>query len=358
MGDMMDQQRMRDIMGGVDQSFRAQVLRCALAVAAGPYAAVTWLRRRMYRWGLLPSRRPEAPVICVGNLTTGGTGKSPMVAWVVNALQEMGHRPAILTRGYKASAGKSDEATMLLRQTSARVYVNPDRTAAAAEAVRDGADVLVMDDGFQHLRLRRDLDIVLIDATNPFGYGWVLPRGMAREPRSALRDANVIVITRSDRIEPKQLEDLSARLERLAPQALHCWAEHKPIAVIDEFGDCRDLSLLAGKAVYAFAGIARPEQFFTTAAQAGARLVGQLALDDHAAMTDGTRERIHQAATEADASVLLTTQKDFARLARSDFALPVWQLAIEIDLFDNQQSLLDRLLAAAGQGTSGPRHGE
>ena len=342
----MNQQSIRDIMSGRRSGVGPSVLRSVLAAASVPYAGLTWLRRRLYRAGILPSRAAEAPVVCVGNLTTGGTGKSPMVAWVVNALQEMGHRPAILTRGYKADASGSDEAEMLRNVTAAMVIVDADRVAGAARAVSDGADVLVMDDGFQHLRLRRDLDIVLIDATNPFGYGWCLPRGMLREPRSALRRAGVVVITRSSRIEPSQLEELSATLERLAPEALLCWADHRPIAVVDEKGDHRDLSLLKGRAVYAFAGIAEPRQFFDSLSEQGARVVGSRALDDHCAYSEPLLRELSEAAVAAGASALVTTQKDFARLDDPALGLPLWQLAVEIDLFDNHDAFLARLQTA------------
>ncbi|MFW5840583.1 MAG: tetraacyldisaccharide 4'-kinase, partial [Planctomycetota bacterium] len=193
--------------------------------------------------------------------------------------------------------------------------------------------------------------LLLIDAINPFGYGWTLPRGMAREPRGALSDADVVVITHCDRIQPERLESLSAHLERLAPQAMHCWAEHKPIAVIDEFGDYRDLSLLKGKDVYAFAAIANPEQFFQTAGDLRAELRGQLGLADHAELTGRTIESINTQAGRSGASVLLTTQKDFARLSRTDFALPLWQIAIEIDLFDSQQQLIERIARTIGEPT-------
>ena len=178
---------MREIMSGRRRGAGASLLRAALATVAGPYAGTMWLRRWMYRRALLPSRRAKVPVICIGNITTGGTGKTPMVAWVVGRLKAAGCNPAILTRGYRPAAGQSDEAELLKHLCDAPVVINGDRPAGAAQAVAGGADVLVMDDGFQHRRLRRDMDVVLIDATNPFGYGHCLPRGLLREGPSALR---------------------------------------------------------------------------------------------------------------------------------------------------------------------------
>ncbi|RLG28969.1 tetraacyldisaccharide 4'-kinase, partial [Methanosarcinales archaeon] len=179
----MDTEQVRDIMSGRRRGVGAAALRAAAAVASCPYAAAMRLRRWAYRKGVLSSRSARAGVICVGNITTGGTGKTPMVAWVVDRLAQAGKTPAILTRGYRSAEGGSDEAALLKRLTGAAVVVNPDRAAGAKQALAGGADVLVMDDGFQHLRLRRDLDVVLIDATNPFGFGRCLPRGMLREPR-------------------------------------------------------------------------------------------------------------------------------------------------------------------------------
>ncbi|MCY2924491.1 MAG: tetraacyldisaccharide 4'-kinase, partial [Planctomycetota bacterium] len=134
-------------------------------VLGAPYAGAVRLRRWAYRKGLLHSHKAGVPVVCVGNLTAGGTGKTPMVAWVVKHLREQGRRPAILTRGYKAHRGISDEAELLKAVTGADVVVQADRVAGAAGAIAAGADVCVMDDGYQHLRLRRDFSIVLLDAT-------------------------------------------------------------------------------------------------------------------------------------------------------------------------------------------------
>ena len=176
----MNEQKVRDILSGRQTGPVAALLRATLSAASVPYAAAMRVRRDAYRRGVLASHAAGVPVICVGNVTTGGTGKTPMVAWVVRRLLENGFAPAILTRGYKSSAGQSDEAELLRRSLPASVpiVVNGNRLAGAQAARQQGANVLVMDDGFQHHRLRRDLDIVLIDATNPFGFGRCLPRGL------------------------------------------------------------------------------------------------------------------------------------------------------------------------------------
>ncbi len=233
----MDQQKVLDILSGQAKGPWPTALRGVLTAAEVPYAVLMRLRRWAYRKELLPSFDPGVPVISIGNLTTGGTGKTPMVAWVVRRLRRICQRPAVLTRGYKAQAGRSDEAVMLRLQlqrppgslpaaseevaaaipTEVPVFIDPHRVAAAKAAVAAGADVLVMDDGFQHLRLKRDLDIVLVDATCPLGFEHVLPRGLLREPPSALAAADALVITHADLLDASSLAALRKRLTFLAP---------------------------------------------------------------------------------------------------------------------------------------------
>jgi len=356
----MDEQSVRDILSGRRRGAAWSCLRAGLWAASRPYAGAMRLRRWAYRRGLLRSRSAGVPVICVGNLTTGGTGKTPMVAWVVERLTEAGRRPAILTRGYKAAeageAGevRSDEARLLRELTGAAVVVRADRVAGAAAAVADGADVLVMDDGFQHRRLRRDLDIVLIDAIEPFGYGHCLPRGLLREGPSALADAHAVVLTHSDEVPPERLTRLGERVARLARGASHHVGVHRPSAVIDATGAERPLDDLLGRKVYAFCGLAGPEHFFTTLAGLGARLTGRRALDDHAAYTPELLRRLVAEAKRSEAGILVTTQKDYVKLAAMGAAPRVWQLAVRMDIVGGHERLVRRVLAAAGDCPRSP----
>jgi tetraacyldisaccharide 4'-kinase len=313
------------------------------------------LRRWAYRRQLpgLFSRRPHCDnrtaIICVGNITTGGTGKTPMVAMIVRHLGELGRRPAILTRGYKARGGKSDEAQLLeqLSQGPRRVnvIVNPDRVAGAKVAIGQGADVLVMDDGFAHLRLGRDLNIVLIDALNPFGYGYCLPRGLLREPPSALVDADAIVITHADQASPEDVAALRRKLAALAPRATIHQAAHVPVCVIDAQGREQPPQTLAGKKVFAFCGLGNPESFFETVVRLGPELVGKLALDDHAAYDATTLDSIVRAARACGAEMLLTTQKDFVKLRSLPCNMEIRQLAVRMEITQGRQELLDKIAA-------------
>lgn len=345
----MNEQKIRDILSGRQGGPFAAALRAALAPAGAAWSALMRLRRAAYRGRILSSRPAGIPVICVGNVTTGGTGKTPMVAWVTKQLLRGGFTPAILTRGYKAASGRSDEAE-LLRQSlpeSVAVVVDADRVAGAGQARSRGANVLVMDDGFQHRRLRRNLDIVLIDATNPFGFGKCLPRGLLREPLSALADAGAIVITRSDMVAPDVLARLRQTLSILAPRASLHEAVHAPTHLVGAAGATMPLESLLGRGVYAFCGIANPGSFFAMLRRAGAKVLGERPLADHVAYDVGEAQAISRAAATCGAEVLVATQKDAVKLSRASFTLPLWQLAVEMQVSSGAEELTGKILAVA-----------
>jgi tetraacyldisaccharide 4'-kinase len=302
------------------------------------------LRRWAYRRGLLPSRSAPVGVISVGNLTAGGTGKTPMVAWIVRLLQASGRKPAVVMRGYRSRAGRSDEATLLKQLTGAEVVVNPDRLAGAVAAAAAGADVIVLDDAFQHRRLRRDLDIVLIDATDPFGLGHCLPRGLLREPAGAIRDAHAIVITRSDAVAPEGLQALRRRLGQLAPQASIALAVHRVAAMIDPDGRRAEPSALSGRSVFAFCGIGNPEHFRNTLARLGVRVVGSRCLGDHVHYSAALLTELCEQARQCGCELMITTQKDYVKIDPGKVAIPLWQLAIEIDVVEGRDELLGQLV--------------
>ncbi len=360
-----------DILGGTRTTPTARLLRAGLCTASLPYAAAMRLRRFAYRRRLLPSHWAPVPVLCVGNLTTGGTGKTPMVAWCVQRLQEMNRHPAILTRGYRARDGASDEADLLARLASVPVIVNPDRVAGARDAAASGADVLVMDDGLQHLRLRRDLDIVLIDATNPFGFGHTLPRGLLREPLSALRCAGAIVITRSDAIGPDALRRLDERLGALAPGAVRARAVHAPVGWRDDAGNLLPPDALRGRRVCAFCGLGNPDAFFATVERlAGENVDGlgggdterlgresverfaggvveRIALPDHAHYDAPALAAIASRADAAHADALVTTEKDDVKLPPAPFDRPLYRLVIRMEIVAGEADLLQQIARAA-----------
>ncbi len=353
---IIEDRRARAIMSGQCGGVSASCIRAATWVASKPYALAMRLRRWGYRRGVLASHEAPVPVISVGNITTGGTGKTPMAAWIVRHLAESGRKPAIVMRGYRATktapdaAPKSDEAELLAALTGAPVIVEPDRVAGARRATEAGCDVVVLDDGFQHRRLRRQLDIVLIDAVEPLGFGHCLPRGLLREPPAALADADAVVITHADEVTPQRLSELRSKLAALCKSGVTmAEAMHKPVTVIDDAGRSHPPATLAGRAVLAFSGLGSPEHFTESLARLGAKIIGAVEIGDHAAYSAAMMTNLADLARQGGAEILVTTQKDHVRLAH--LAAPqgarIWQLAVEMDVTAGRDELLARIDEAA-----------
>ena len=245
-------------MSGEDVSLRGGCLRAGLSAAVPLYALGNAARSAGFKLGLKRTRSLGRPTVSVGNLTTGGTGKTPMVGWVVRELLERGHRPCILLRGYRG--GDEAEEHRLLLGDRARVEPNPDRVVAAGMALKDDPSItcFVLDDGFQHRRAQRDLDLVLIDATNPWGYGAMLPRGLMREPKSALKRADYVVVTRSDQVPPEELAEIDAQIKALTGKPPIAHAAHGWVGLRDASDEEHGLSVLNNKAVMGVVGIGNP----------------------------------------------------------------------------------------------------
>jgi tetraacyldisaccharide 4'-kinase len=314
-----------------------------------PYGAAAHLRARAYRKGILKSQHLDGTVISVGNLTTGGTGKTPMVLWIAERLLAEGKKVGVLTRGYRgekiapasennsqtgtATAMKttSDEALLLQSRLGNRVQfgVGANRYAAGRELAKRGVNWFVLDDGFQHLQLARHVDIVLIDATNPFSGGRLLPAGHLREPRSALARADIIVITRSTHapaIESAIRRDSAAPIFYARPKldAIHSFTEGQIAgAVAPE----------ALPKLLAFCGVGNPTAFLDDLRTWGLDIVGHKFFPDHHRYTDNDDEEILQQASEAGASGLICTEKDFYnRHAISGHRLPVFYCSISMQI--------------------------
>lgn len=308
------------VLRGTAHGAAPTLLRTLLAPFGWVYGLLTRVRRWAFRAGLARTHRMDVPVISVGNLTVGGTGKTPMVEWLVRWLAENGRRPAVLSRGYGArTRGKNDEA-MLLERHLPRVphYVRADRVRAGDEARAGGADCLVLDDGFQHLRMGRDLDIVMIDATDPAGNGRMLPAGPLREPFSCVRNADALVLTRTDVAEESRLEKLRARVGALAPQAAPVTTAHHPkVLLLADGHEAESLDWLSGRRVYVFCGIGNPDGFLRTVARLSADIVGATFLPDHFSYGDEDLAALAAACERADAEVAVTTEKDAVKLVKA-----------------------------------------
>ena len=333
------------------------LLRLVLTPPSWLFAAAAELRVALYRSGVFSRHRVPAPVISVGNLTVGGTGKTPLVEWVVREVRSLGKRPAVLSRGYGARADEiPDELAALAENLPEFLFVrDPDRVRGALTAIENHhADTLVLDDGFQHVRLARDVDLVTVDATGPFGGNHCLPAGALREPVRALRRAHGVVLTRSDQVDEAERAEVLRRIRQAAPRAAVATTTHAPVDLRPVgTGALRPLAWLDGRRVYAVSGIGNPGAFEETLASLGADLVGTARHSDHqrydAALLDGISSR----AVAAGAEAVVTTQKDAVKWGgRPESPVPAFALHVGIDFASGEEEirslLRDALRPASG----------
>ncbi len=331
---------------------RGGVRRGALGFAELPYtAAVNWRNRRFDRAHDSIERVP-VPVVSVGNLTLGGTGKTPMVEWLARWFAVRGVRVAIVSRGYGATDGrKNDEALELELALPAVPHVqNPDRVAASRTAIETcGCELILLDDGFQHRRLARDLDVVLLDASAPFGFEHVFPRGMLREPALGLRRANVVCLTRADLLGKAEREAIRHRVALLAPRAAWCEAVHAESELRNVTGQTLPTTAIAGRRLAAFCGIGNPAAFRRTLESLGGEIAWWREFPDHHAYSVPAQAEIAAAIEAAAAELVVTTRKDLVKLPVETLgARPLWALVIAMQLREGGPGLereLERVLA-------------
>jgi len=343
----------------------AAILALAAALAR-IYSLGARTRRALYARGRLPVKRLPAPVVSVGNLTVGGTGKTPMVACLARIFQDRGLRLVILTRGYggrrgavlKVSDGErlyhqppevGEEAYWLARSLpGVAVYTGACRYQAglsAWEELRPRPRLFLLDDGFQHFQLHRDLDLVLLDAEAPFGNGYLLPRGPLREPVSALAAAHLLVLTR---YRAAAHEAVLSQLKETFPEKAVLTAAIEPVAARRYPGGApAPLAALRDQPLLAFAGLARPGVFARTLKELGVNLTGFRAFPDHFPFSEADLARLSQEARARGAAALITTAKDWSRLGeRWERDPPLWVLEVEARLDqDLPRHLLDPVLA-------------
>lgn len=313
----MDETRLIEILSGERRGLAATLSRFLFAGLSAPYGAAVAVRNLAYDRGWLQIYRAAVPVISVGNLTTGGTGKTPITAFLARELQARGLRPGLLSRGYRSLDGvENDEKRVLDRLCPGVPQVqNPDRVAGAERAVREfGCNVLILDDGLQHRRLWRDVDIVLIDALRPWGFGRLLPRGLLRESASGLRRADLIVITRADLAPALRLADLRREIAGITPAPV-VEVAFEPGRLIDCEGSETPVSSLGGRDCLAFCGIGNPEGFAATLRSAGISAELEV-FPDHHHYTNAEFERLEHQAEALGAVALVTTLKDLVKLPK------------------------------------------
>jgi len=349
------------------------------------YGAAGNARRALYRAGVLRVERIAAPVVSVGNLTAGGTGKTPLVEWLARAAAREGRRVCILTRGYgRADAGErvvvsdgervlaeareaGDEPRLLaesLRGLPVAVVSDANRVAAARWALESlRSEVFILDDGFQHLRVARDLNILTLDATDPWGGGRLIPRGRLREPPGEMRRADIIVITRAELAG--DLEDLRARAGSLSGGRPVFVARTATLrlaaldgAAVGETGGARETNEITQtlradipQPLAAFCAIGNPQAFFAHARRHAFTLNYTRAFTDHHAYTQRDVDECVREAVRHGARALVTTAKDAVKLRALRFALPCYVLEIALKFDDEQRmrAILNECISVRGR---------
>jgi len=368
----LDDVAFKALISGQRRGVISALQRGGLSALSLFYGLAVRLRNRGFELGWKKTFHAAVPVISVGNITTGGTGKTPLVAWLANWFRGRGVNVALLSRGYRSLAAPggdasgspvtpgadasgspvNDEKLVLDRLCPGVPHVQqPDRVAGAESAVEQhGAELLILDDGFQHRRLQRDLDIVLIDALNPFGYGRLLPRGLLREPLSGLRRADAIVLTRADQCAAEEKASILETLHRFAPECDVVEAAFRPSGLINSTGDTAALTSLDGVPVVAFCGIGNPESFRRTLA--GCEVREFRAFPDHHHYTASDMELLAQSATRHEAREFVTTLKDLVKINAAEIGgRPVRAMQISAEILNNGE----RLEAHLGRFVSGAR---
>ncbi len=321
------------------------------------YGAILGIRASLYRKGVFSSHRAGVPVISVGNIASGGTGKTPTVDYLVKLLLAEGRRVAVVSRGYGVRvegvrivcAGQGpllppsecgDEPYLLARRNPGAIVVVAPRRRDGVRAAEEelGADVVILDDGFQHLAVRRDLDIVLLDACRPLGNGRPLPAGILRESPSALARADLFLLTRCPDplgADPPLPGEILHSRHALAPRAVSLTGQEVAPAS------------LRGRRGVAFAGIADPPSFFNALEQAGFELADRIAFADHASYGEAQIALLRRAANGAD--YLVTTEKDGVKLHSAEFAVPCYLMPMDLQIVE-AGALEQRVLGIVRQG--------
>ncbi len=355
-----------DVIMGRREGTSAAIFGAFLQVCSYLFSGIVQLRLWLYRNRILRDQPLGCLVVVVGNLTVGGTGKTPIVEMFAKALRDRGRKVAILSRGYKSKAPPlwqkwwfwlnhteeapprvvsdgervlldselaGDEPFMLARNLpGVVVLVDKNRVKAGAHAIKQfGCDTLVLDDGFQYLPLKGRLNLLLVDKTNPFGNGFLLPRGILREPIKHLQRASYVFLTKS---KGHRDEELEAMIHKFNPGVEIIECAHRP-QYLQRIGNGEQLQLrsLAGRKIGAFSGIAAPESFEAFLRETGARLAYTRQFLDHYRFTHEDLAAVFAEAKAAGAEFLITTEKDAVRIgAAEQFPLPCYYLRLEIEI--------------------------
>ena len=344
---MFSPSEFRDLVSGRRRGLGATLLRAGLRAAEAPYTAAVCWRNRRYDSAAARTHRVPVPVVSVGNLTLGGTGKTPMVQWIAGWFRRHHVRVSVISRGYGAEAGlQNDEALELEQRLPDVPHVeDPDRVEAARMAVEElGCQLIVLDDAFQHRRIARDLDLVMLDALEPFGFGHVFPRGTLREPVGGLRRAQLVVLSRADMLESPQREDIRREVHRHAPEADWLETIHAPATLTSFTGRQEPIESLRGQPIAAFCGLGNPAGFRHTLEVCGYHVTAFREFPDHHRYGRADIGSLRAWADELDVTAVACTHKDLVKLGVDRLGeRPLWAVTIGLEFLAGRDRLETRL---------------
>ena len=337
---------------------------------SGLYGLIVKARNALYETGALKSFALGAPTVSIGNLTVGGTGKTPLVAFAAEVLSENGERVCVLSRGYKRSNPKErvlvsdsekiltdarragDEPFELAQKLLGKAFVIADANrfeAAIWAREKFAITAFVLDDGFQHRRVKRDLDIVAVDATNPFGNGKLLPGGVLRESLENLKRADAIIITRRNLVAENQIADLKNEILKYNSHSPIFACANKIADLLDlNFETAKDKEQLLKNKTFAFCGLGNSENFFEQLRRENFNLAGTMKFSDHYFYTQNDVEKIEREARRKGAEILLATAKDAVKLRNARFNLPCFVVENRL-IFDYEAAFRELIFSIAAE---------
>lgn len=323
------------------------------------YGLFQRIRVWLYEKGLMARKRLNCRVISVGNITVGGTGKTPSVIAIAKAGVKKGLKVAILTRGYKGRVkgvslvsdglnilldckDAGDESYLMAKKlTGIPIIKGKDRYISGQLGMeRFSPEIFILDDGFQHLKLHRDIDILLIDCLNPFGNGYIFPRGILREPLDALKRADLVVLTKVD--DTKKREWIMDKVRQYNHSAQIFFGYYRPLDLISTKGDIMTVGNIIGKGLFIFSGLANPSSFRLILERVGATIIGELTYPDHFYYSKKDIDEIKEKAGALMADFIVTTEKDIVRVNAHGLKTEIWALRIEFVIEDEE--IWERLL--------------
>ena len=333
----------QDLMYDKRSDLLSQVIKPVLLLVSYLYGFMISWNHFFYKVNLLKSHKVPSRVFSIGNITLGGTGKTPFAIMLARRLANKGKKVALLTRGYG-----EDEWKLLkdrLDLPNVEVFVGKNGIKNAKKAKEDGFDNIVLDDGFQHTRLTRDCDIVLVNSTDPFGNRHLFPRGILREPATSLGRSDIIVLTKADKGE-KELPILEEEIERVAPGKVIIKATHKPKRLIEiKTKETLGLDYLNNKSVCIISAICDPSYFKYTVGKTGAVIKEEFVFPDHYPYKTKDLSKIFRACKNKNIDTIITTEKDAVKLEKLDTSgdFRILALAIELEINEGEEKLDDIL---------------